>query len=162
MPILVSPNIPANALKASLHPPHFSLPLYGGKVSAAQSRWASAAQDYIDDDSGVLGGRLDLNERFVTNPPSTFVMPVDGESMIKAGIFPGTIAIVDKNSDAKSGSVVVVWYGDKYIVKRLYIKGNTVKLRSEHPNLREYRPILFKGDDELVIWGVLKHGINTY
>ena len=162
MPILVTPDFPTNALKVSLHPPHFSLPLYGGKVFAAESRWASAAQDYMDDDAGVLGGRLDLNKRFVTNPPSTFLMPVDGESMINAGLFPGTIALVDKNADAKSGSIVVVWYGSKYIVKRLYIKGNIVKLRSEHPDLRKYRPILFKGDDELVIWGVVKHGINTY
>jgi DNA polymerase V len=162
MPLLVAPDIPANALKASLHPPYLSLPVYGGKVSAAQSRWASAAQDYMDDDTGVLGGRLDLNERFVANPPSTFLMPVEGESMIGIGIMPGMIAIVDKNADVRSGSIVVVWYGDKYIVKQLYIKGNTVKLRSKHPNLRKYRPILFKGEDVLVIWGVVRHGINSY
>jgi DNA polymerase V len=162
MQILVTPDIPTNALKVSLHPPHLSLPVYGGKVSAAQSRWASAAQDYMDDDTGVLGGRLDLNERFVANPPSTFLMPVEGESMIGIGIMPGMIAIVDKNADVRSGSIVVVWYGDKYIVKQLYIKGNTVKLRSKHPNLRKYRPILFKGEDVLVIWGVVRHGINSY
>lgn len=61
----------------------------------------------MDDDAGVLGGRLDLNERFVTNPPSTFVMPVDGESMINAVLFPSTIALVDKNADAKSDRIVV-------------------------------------------------------
>lgn len=160
--IQIATDIPSHALKASLHPPRLSLPLYRGKVSAAQSKWASAAQDYIDDDAGVLGGRLDLNEKFIANPPSTFLMPVDGESMIGVGIFPGSLAIVDKNADVKNGSIVVVWYGDKYIVKQLYIKGNTVKLRSKHPNLRKYRPILFKGEDVLVVWGVVKHVINSY
>ena len=155
-------DIPKNALKVSMHPSRLSLPVYGGKVSAAQSKWASAAQDYVDDDAGVLGGRLDLNEKFISNPPSTFLMPVDGESMIGIGIMPGMYALVDKNADVRSGSIVVVWYGDKYIVKSCILKATSPSLDQRHPNLRQYRPILFKGEDTLVIWGVVTHGINSY
>jgi DNA polymerase V len=39
------------------------LPIYSGKVSAGQSRFPSPAEDYEQK-------FLDLNERFITNPPA--------------------------------------------------------------------------------------------
>ncbi|MBA3695409.1 MAG: peptidase [Methylotenera sp.] len=162
MPIVVNPDLPEGAMSVSLTPPPLTLPMYAGKVSAAQSRWASAAQDYVDDDSGILGGRVDLNHRFVTNPPSTFLMVMDGESMILEGIYPGTVAIVDKYADVKQRSLVVVWYGDKYIVKQFYKIGKIVKLRSANPDRKKHRSIIFKEDDVLTIWGVMKYGVNKY
>ena len=54
-------------------------PIYSGKVSAGQSRFPSPAQDYEQKS-------LDLNQRFVANPPATFFFEVSGDSMIGAGI----------------------------------------------------------------------------
>jgi DNA polymerase V len=146
----------------SLNPPILRLPLYSGKVEAGQSRWASAAQDYDDDDEGNLGGRLDLNTHFVTNPPATFLMVVKGDSMIEAGIYEGTTLIIDKSAKATSGSIVVVWVESQYVVKRLYMRGKVIELRSENPDRNKYPPIKFKDGQELVIWGVVVHGINQY
>ncbi|HSI42833.1 MAG TPA: S24 family peptidase [Methylotenera sp.] len=162
MPIVLNPALPDGAIAVSLNPPPLTLPIYAGKVSAAQSRWASAAQDYIDDDSGVLGGRLDLNAKFISNPPSTFLMPMDGYSQVMRGIYPGTYAIIDKSTDVKNGRLVVVWYGDKYILKEFHRIGNIVKLRSAHPDRKTYRSIIYKDDDVLLIWGVMRYGINEY
>jgi len=153
---------PPNAIPISLNPYSLKLPVYSGKVAAGQSRWASAAQDYDDDDEGNLGGRLDLNTHFVTNPPATFLMPVTGDSMIEVGIYPGTILIVDKSLKAKSGSIVVAWVESQYLVKELYMRGKVVELRSKHPDPTKYPPIRFKDGDELMIWGVVHHGVNTY
>jgi DNA polymerase V len=149
-------------IPASLHPSILRLPLYSGKVAAGQSRWASAAQDYDDDDEGTLGGRLDLNTHFVTNPPATFLMVVEGDSMIEAGIYPGTTLIIDKSVEARSGHIVVAWVESQYVVKRLYKRGKVVELRSENPDHSKYPPIRFKDDEELMIWGVVAHGVNRY
>ena len=131
-------------------------------MQAGQSRWASAAQDYVDDDEGNLGGRLDLNTHFVTNPPATFLMVVTGDSMIEAGIYPGTTLIIDKSVKARSGSIVVAWVESQYLVKRLYMRGKVIELRSEHPDPDKYPPIKFKEGQELMIWGVVVHGVNRY
>jgi hypothetical protein len=37
-----------------------------------------------------------------------------------------------------------------------------IKLLSEHPDPNKYLPIEFKKDEELMVWGVVKHAINTY
>lgn len=149
---------PTGAIQASPDPTALLLRVYSGKVAAGQSRWASAAQDY---DDGSLDGRLDLNTHFVTNPPATFLMPVTGDSMIEAGIYPGSMLIIDKSIKPRSSHIVVVWYETQYLVKRLYIRGKVVKLLSEHPDPNKYPPIEFKKDDELMVWGVVKHVINS-
>ena len=56
-------------------------PIYSGKVSSGQSRFPSPAQDYEQKS-------LDLNQRFVANPPATFFFEVAGDSMIGAKIRP--------------------------------------------------------------------------
>lgn len=153
---------PLGVISVSLNPTTILLPVYSGKVAAGQSRWASAAQDYNDNDEGSLDGRLDLNTRFVKNPPSTFLMPVTGDSMTEAGIYPGSLLIIDKSIKPRSSHIVVVWYETQYLVKRLYIRGKVIKLLSEHPDPNKYLPIEFKKDEELMVWGVVKHAINTY
>jgi DNA polymerase V len=153
---------PPGVISVRLNPTTILLPVYGGKVSAGQSRWVSAAQDYDDNDEGSLDGRLDLNTRFIKNPPSTFLMPVTGDSMTEAGIYPGSLLIIDKSIKPRSSHIVVVWYESQYLVKRLYIRGKVIKLLSEHPDQNKYLPIEFKKDEELMVWGVVKHAINTY
>jgi len=153
---------PSGATPVCLQPTSLLLPVYSGKVAAGQSRWASAAQDYDDNDDGSLDGRLDLNTRFVKNPPSTFLMPVTGDSMTEAGIYSGSLLIIDKSIKPLSSHIVVVWYETQYLVKRLYIRGKVIKLLSEHRDPNKYPPIEFKKDEELMVWGVVRHVINTY
>ena len=153
---------PPGVIPVCLQPIPLLLPVYSGKVAAGQSRWASAAQDYDDNDEGSLDGRLDLNTRFIKNPPSTFLMPVTGDSMTEAGIYPGSLLIIDKSIKPRSSHIVVVWYETQYLVKRLYIRGKVIRLLSEHPDPNKYPPIEFKKDEELIVWGVVKHAINTY
>lgn len=153
---------PPGVMPVCLQPNPLPLPVYSGKVAAGQSRWASAAQDYDDNDEGSLDGRLDLNTRFIKNPPSTFLMPVTGDSMTEAGIYPGSLLIIDKSIKPRSSHIVVVWYETQYLVKRLYMRGKVIRLLSEHPDPNKYPPIEFKKDEELMVWGVVKHAINSY
>ena len=137
---------------ASLDPTPNSRPIYDGKILAGQSRFPSAAQGYELAD-------LDLNQHYVTNPPATFFFKVSGDSMVNAGIQPGAIVVVDRSIKPKSGAVVVAVVDGEMIVKKLYKRGETVKLLSENP---AYAPIELQEGQELIIWGVVKAAINEY
>ena len=126
------------------------IPIYSGKVSAGQSRFPSPAQDYEQK-------FLDLNERFITNPPATFFFTVSGDSMMGAGIFEGDTLIVNRALKPKSSSIVIAEVEGEWMVKRLYKRGNTVKLLSENPM---FSPIEFTEGQELVVFGVVTYVIH--
>lgn len=136
--------------KASLVAPPQPCPVYGGKVLAGQSRFPSPAQDYALDE-------LDLNQRLIPNPPSTFLMQVTGDSMTGIGIYPGSMLIVDKALAPRSSSIVVALVDGELMVKRLYKRGGMVKLLSENP---AYAPITFAEGQELIIWGVVTYVVS--
>lgn len=128
-----------------------SLPFYEFNVRAGQSRFPSPAQDF------VLGD-LKLDERLITNPPSTILARATGDSMTGIGIYPGSILIVNKALKPKSSSIVIAVVDGELVVKRLYKRNGTVKLLSENPN---YAPIEFTDGDELIIWGVVTYVITA-
>lgn len=127
------------------------LPHFLENVRCGQSRFPSAAQDYEQTE-------LDLNQRFITNPPATFFVTAVGESMIGAGIHPGSTLIVDRALKPKSSSIVVALVDGELIVKRLYKRGGVVKLLSEPE--AAYPPIVMQEGQELIIWGVVTHAIT--
>ncbi len=129
---------------------YIPIPIYSAKVSAGQSRFPSPAQDYEQK-------FLDLNERFITNPPATFFFTVSGDSMVGAGIFEGDTLIVNRALKPKSSSIVIAEVEGEWMVKRLYKRGNTVKLLSENPL---YAPIEFSEGQELVVFGVVTYVIH--
>jgi len=134
------------------------IPFFEGKVRAGQSRFASAAQDYEMK-------ALDLNELLITDPPATFIVQVakDADSMIDAGIFPGSKLIVNKalGPKAKSSNIVIAIVDGEFVVKRLYKRLKVVRLLSEN-KAKAYPPIEFSEGQELVIWGVVQHVIHSF
>ena len=127
-----------------------SLPLYSPRVSAGQSRFASAAQGYELES-------LDLNKRYIVNSPATFFVRGEGDSMIDAGILPAAVLVVDKSIKPKSGDIVIAEVDGEFLVKRLYKRGGIIKLLSEN---KAYLPIEFQDGQELVVWGVVTAVVN--
>lgn len=132
------------------NPPALARPIYSGKVTAGQSRFPSPAQDYEQK-------FLDLNDRYITNPPATFFFQVKGDSMIGAGIYDGATVIVDRALKPKSSSIVIADVDGEWMVKRLYKRGNVVKLLSENP---DHAPIVLAEGQELVIFGIVTYVIH--
>jgi DNA polymerase V len=137
---------------ATLNPTSLNLPLYSPRVSAGQSRFASAAQGYELES-------LDLNQRYIVNPPATFLVKCEGDSMINAGIMPGAVLVVDRSIKPKSSQVIVAEVDGEFLVKTLYKRGNVIRLLSENP---AYPAIEFKEGHELVVWGVVTAVINEF
>ena len=100
---------------------------------------------------------LNLKSVLIKEPEATFLFRVKGDSMTGVGIYPGDMLVVDKSIDPKHNDIVIAIYNNDFTVKRLYKIGSKVKLVPEN-NL--YPPITLKGEDELVIWGVVTNSIH--
>ena len=70
--------------------------------------------------------------------------------MINAGIYENDIIIVNQQSDAINGEIVVALVDDSATVKRFYKKDGKIILHPENDNLTD---MIF---DEVVILGVVK------
>ncbi len=70
---------------------------------------------------------------------SAFMLRVEGESMIGAGIANGDIVIVRPQDTARNGDIVVALLGDDATVKRYFREGDHARLQPENPAMQ---PIL--------------------
>jgi DNA polymerase V len=105
------------------------LPFYTEKLSAG---FPSPANDYLEKS-------LDLNEFLIKNPPATFFVEIQGDSMIGAGIHSGDILIVDRSLEAVHNKIVVAVVNGEFTVKRLYWVKKTVKAHGRKSELQAYR-----------------------
>lgn len=141
--------MPDGAARPTIDPPRHYLPLFSNRIPAG---FPSPADDHVED-------RIDLNEELIRNPPATFMIRVEGNSMIDANIFDGDILIVDRSIEARDGHVVVAAVDGRFTVKRLSIKGDKVRLLPENPD-PAYQPIEFRDGQELIVWGVVTNVIH--
>ena len=102
---------------------------------------------------------LDLNDLLVCHPAATFFVRVSGDSMIRAGIQPGDILIVDRSLEATDGAVVIAAVNNEFTVKYLRITPAGVALEAANPR---YSPITFSGMTELRIFGVVTSVIHQF
>ena len=122
---------------------------YGVHVPAG---FPSPAEDYLE-------SQLDLNDYLVRNKTATFLMRVEGDSMIGAGIFHGDLLIVDRSAKPVSGSIVVVALNGEHTVKRLRRAAECVWLEPENPR---YEAIRVDEGADLHVFGVVQHTIRTH
>jgi repressor LexA len=66
---------------------------------------------------------------------SVFMLRVEGESMINAGINDGDLVLVRSQDTAANGEIVVALLGDEATVKRFYHEGNQVRLQPENTTM---------------------------
>lgn len=128
-------------------PPKQRIPLYGTKIRAG---FPSPADDHVE-------AELDLNEFLIKNPPATFMLTVEGDSMTGAGIFDGDTIVVDRSLNPKHGNIVVAAVDGQLTVKRLYKRYGKTRLDAENPG---YQPIELQDGQELIIFGVVTSCIH--
>lgn len=71
---------------------------------------------------------------FMPNEES-FMLKVKGESMINVGIFDGDNILVQKQSDARNGDIVVALVDDSATVKTFYKENGHYRLQPENDNM---------------------------
>lgn len=102
-----------------------------------------------------LDGYCPLPEEF-SGGGSEFALRVQGDSMIKAGIFENDIIIVSQQPTAENGEIVVALVEDSATVKRFYNRNGKVVL---HPENDDMEDMLF---DNVQIIGIVKGLIRKF
>ena len=88
-----------------------------------------------------------------------FLLEVEGDSMINAGIFDGDQVIIEKRNDAKNGEIVVALIdNNEATLKRIYKRGQQLALQPENP---AFKTVIY-GPDRVQIQGILKQLIRKY
>jgi repressor LexA len=88
-----------------------------------------------------------------------YVLEVDGDSMIQAGIFNGDYAIIRRADTANSGDIIVALLpGEEATLKRLRRKGASIALEAANP---AYETRIY-GPDQVQVQGKLVALIRRY
>jgi len=64
-----------------------------------------------------------------------FMLRVQGESMIGAGILDGDFIVVRQQNEARNGEIVVALIGDEATVKRFFKERTLIRLQPENPTM---------------------------
>ena len=104
------------------------LPLFECRVSAG---FPSPAEEY-------LTKRLNLHDLVVQDEDTTYFVEAEGDSMINAGIYPGTKLVVNTAIEAQDGDIVVAFLDGGCFVKRLRIEKGKLFLCPENKSFPSY------------------------
>lgn len=116
------------------------VPLVGTVAAGIPITAEENIEDYIELPEGY----------FAADNDELFMLKVQGDSMINAGIFEGDTIVVKKQSHAENGEIVVALLDDSATVKRFYKDKDNVRLVAENP---AYSPIESK---DIVILGIVQ------
>lgn len=136
---------------AALDPARVLLPLALERVPAG---FPSPAADYLDE-------AIDLTRALIRHPAATFLMRVDGDSMLDAGIHSGDLLVIDRSLPPAPGAVVIAALAGEFTVKQLRVIDVAGERRLALCAANDaYPPIVPEGDMELVCWGVVTYVIH--
>ena len=126
-------DLKTRAIRIKGDEPTISIPIVG-KVAAGEP---ILAQENIEDYFSI--GESFFSKSDLQN--DTFVLRVQGESMINAGINDGDYIIVSKQSTARNGQIVVAMIDGNATVKTFYKEVDHVRLQPENDTMD---PIIVK------------------
>ena len=95
-------------------------------------------------------GTISVDSSLVGRATRLFALHVRGDSMIKAGIYDGDIAIAQQQFAANHGDIVIALLGDEATVKRFHRKNNVITLQPENDAMQ---PIRVRGGSNFKILG---------
>ncbi len=127
----------------------FSMPLFDVKIVAGFP---------IPLDNDELAQDIELSKMLCPNPEASYLIRVQGDSMIGSGIFNGDIVIVDKsNRNPTEQEVAVCELNGEYTLKHLAMREGRGWLIPANPNYPEIE--IMEGDD-FSVWGTVTYVIH--
>ena len=101
---------------------------------------------------------ISLDNFLVQNPVTTYMLTVNGDSMIDAGILEGDMVIVDRSKKPQNNDIVVARVGSDWTMKYFIHRGhNKFVLRPANKAYKDIHP-----EDETQIGGVVTSIIRRY
>ena len=126
-----------------------TVPFYLHKAGAG---FPSPATDYIEED-------VELNIHLIKNVPATFIIRVQGKSMMDVGIYDGDLLVVDKSLKPKNFSTVVANVHDELVVKNFVKEKDEQFLTSGSKKIED--KIIINNDSEIFILGVVTYVVHS-
>lgn len=124
------------------HKDTHSIPLLG-KVAAGRPIEAMSYNESVEVPPSLL-----------RNPDKSFALKVSGNSMIEDGILDGDIIIVQKQSSATNGEIVVATVDQESTVKRFYLRQKEKRLIELKPANSEMKSMWYE-PDQVSLQGVV-------
>lgn len=98
-----------------------------------------------------------IDAYLIRHPSRTTLIPVTGDSMIDAGIHEGDLAVVERDTPARPGDVVVAALNNELTIKTLAVEDGALVLRPANPRYSVIHP-----GDHLEIFGVVIGLVRSY
>ena len=115
------------------------------KVSAG---FPSPATDYVQDE-------IDLNSELIKNPPATFLIRVQGNSMTDHKITSGDLLVVDRSLNLKNDCIAIINFNNELVVKNIIKQNNNFYIKNKADK------ILINENSDINIWGVVTYIIHA-
>ncbi len=122
-------------------------------LGAVQAGFPSPAEEELVD-------VLSLDEYLVRRPEATYMLTVNGDSMVEAGIHPDDIVLVERGGTPRNGDIVVAQVDGEWTIKYFHKDRKdrkTVRLEPANPR---YKPIVPR--QSLVLGGIVKAVVRKY
>lgn len=101
---------------------------------------------------------IDLNEQLIANKHATFLMRVNGDAMIDAGIADGDMIIVDRTLKVTNGKIVIAMLNGEMLIRTFEKSFNKIRLV---PATTRLAPIdIDLSGAEFSIWGIVTYVIR--
>ena len=117
------------------------IPVILQKVSAG---FPSPATDYVQDE-------IDLNSELIKNPPATFLIRVQGNSMIEHKITSGDLLVVDRSLNLKNDCIAIINFNNELVVKNIIREKNNFYIKNKS------QKILISEASDVNVWGVVTY-----
>ncbi len=122
--------------------------------TAVKAGFPSPALDYMQD-------AIDLNQLLIKHPSSTFLVTIEGDSMIDAFIANPALLIIDRALQVRNGDIVLAVVNGDFTVKRYVRKVDRIFLVPENKQNPTYQPMEIVDGMEFSVWGVVAHIISS-
>ncbi len=120
------------------------------QLGTVEAGWPSPAEEELPD-------TMSLEEFLIVRPDSTFILKVQGDSMVEAGIMPGDMVLVERGVREKDGDIIIAEVDREWTMKYYRRKNGKVWLEAAN---NKYKPIYPR--QELRIAAVVKAVIRKY
>jgi DNA polymerase V len=115
---------------------------YEKRAEQKVSGFQSPAADYLE-------GRLDLAEKLVVDPHSTFYFQMQGDAMISFGISDADLLVIDRSLKPDHGAFVIAFISGNLSCRLFLKEGASYLLRNDSGSVSETEL------GTLQVWGVV-------
>ena len=121
------------------------IPVILQKVSAG---FPSPATDYVQDE-------IDLNSELIKNPPATFLIRVQGNSMTDHKIINGDLLVVDRSLNLKNDCIAIINFNNELVVKNIIKENNNFYIKNK------LEKTLINENSDNNVWGIVTYIIHA-